>query len=255
MSADLRPAHSGAMGGGRGAAVAVTALAKRFVAGGSQITAVDGLTISFEPGSMVAVTGASGSGKSTLLHLVGAIERADSGSIDVDGVQVTELRGKALAAYRRTVGFVFQRFHLLPALTALDNVVAAVLPYKTDFDKRARAREMLAAVGLAGRESSLPGQLSGGQQQRVAIARALMGRPRLLLADEPTGALDSRTGAEVLELLLRLNADHGLTMLIATHERHVADRCQRMIRVADGRLVEDVVRRADAAHSAPIAQA
>jgi putative ABC transport system ATP-binding protein len=223
-----------------GAAVAITALAKRFRTGGAEIVAVGELSLELKPGSITAISGPSGSGKSTLLHLVGAIESADAGTITVDGVTVTGLGRRRLTAYRRTVGFVFQRYHLLPALTALDNVVAPVLPYRVDFDKAARGRELLAAVGLAGRERSLPSQLSGGQQQRVAIARALVARPRLLLADEPTGNLDSRTGAEILDLLVALQQEYGMTVLIATHEQHVAARCERMIRLRDGRLVEDI---------------
>src|SRR3954451_24670429 len=157
-----------------GAALSVEGLTKRF----QDIVAADELSLEIAAGSFTAVTGPSGSGKSTLLHLVGAIESADGGTIAVDGVEVTALRRRKLSEYRRTIGFVFQRYHLLPALTALDNVIAPVLPFKVGFDKRERARELLDAVGLAGRERSLPSQLSGGQQQRVAIARALIGAPR-----------------------------------------------------------------------------
>jgi putative ABC transport system ATP-binding protein len=144
----------------------------------------------------VALTGPSGSGKSTLLHIIGAIERPDSGQVLVDGTEVTALRGAALAAYRRRVGSVFQRYHLLLALTALDNVISPLLPYRTGWNRRERGRELLDAVGLAGREQSLPSRLSGGEQQRVAIARALINRPSLLLADEPTGNLDSQNAGE-----------------------------------------------------------
>jgi putative ABC transport system ATP-binding protein len=202
--------------------------------------AVDDLTLSVAAGAMIAVTGPSGSGKSTLLHLLGAIERPDAGTITVDKVVVTGLRRGRLAEYRRSIGFVFQRYHLLPALTALDNVVAPVLPYRVDFRKADRARELLAAVGLAGRENALPAQLSGGQQQRVAIARALIGRPRLLLADEPTGNLDSVTGTEILDLLAELRTTYGMTMLVATHEQHVAARSDRVLRLRDGAVVEDL---------------
>ena len=138
------------------------------------------------------------------------------------------------------MGFVFQRYHLLSALTALDNVIAPVLPYKVGYDQAARARELLSAVGLAGRESALPADLSGGQQQRVALARALIGEPALLLADEPTGNLDSTTGAQIMDLLLRLRAERGLTVLLATHEQHIAARCDRLIRLTDGRVVDDL---------------
>jgi putative ABC transport system ATP-binding protein len=220
--------------------IVVTGVTRTFPAGDQRIRAVDDVSVSFAPGSMTAITGPSGSGKSTLLHIIGAIERADAGSITVDGRELTRLRRRQLDAYRRTVGFVFQRYHLLPTLTALDNVLAPVLPYRVGFNKTARARELLDAVGLTGREAALPGQLSGGEQQRVALARALIGRPRLLLADEPSGNLDSRTGEQILDLLVGLRATYGLTMLIATHEHHVAARCDRLIRLRDGQIVDDV---------------
>ncbi len=224
----------------RGAAVDIAGLAKSFRTGGTTIHAVDDIALQLDPGSMTAITGASGSGKSTVLHLVGAIERADAGTIRVDDLELTGLSRTKLTVYSRGVGFVFQRYHLLPTLTALDNVVAPVLPYRVGFNKTDRARELLAAVGLAGRERSLPSQLSGGEQQRVAIARALVGSPRLLLADEPTGNLDSTTGTEILDLLTRLRREHSMTMLIATHEQNVAARCDRLIRLRDGRVVDDV---------------
>ncbi|MEV4541785.1 ABC transporter ATP-binding protein [Micromonospora echinaurantiaca] len=223
-----------------GSRVEIAGLVKRFGGGAEPISAVDGVTLDIAAGSVVALTGPSGSGKSTLLHLIGAIEQADEGTVTVDGVSVTGLRRAALARYRQRVGFVFQRYHLLPALTVLDNVIAPVLPRRGHGDHAARARELLDAVGLAGRERALPAQLSGGQQQRVAIARALMGAPGLLLADEPTGNLDSATGAQILDLLLGLRGQHGMTILLATHERAVAARCDRLVRLGDGRVVEDV---------------
>ncbi|WP_229400609.1 ABC transporter ATP-binding protein [Micromonospora okii] len=223
-----------------GSTVRVTGLVRRFRAGTEPITAVDEVSLEIAAGSVVALTGPSGSGKSTLLHLVGAIEQADSGTVTVDDVEVTALRRAALARYRQRIGFVFQRYHLLPALTVLDNVIAPVLPRRGRVDPVGRARELLDAVGLAGRERSLPTQLSGGQQQRVAIARALMGEPRLLLADEPTGNLDSTTGGQILDLLLDLRDRHGMTILLATHERAIAARCDRLVRLGDGRIVEDV---------------
>ena len=144
------------------------------------------------------------------------------------------------ADYRRTVGFVFQRYNLLPALTALDNVIAPVLPYRTDFDRRGRARDLLAAVGLAGRERSLPARMSGGEQQRIAIARALINTPALLLADEPTGNLDSGNAAEILDLLARLRADHGMTIILASHDPQIAARAERLIRLRDGAVLDDI---------------
>ena len=205
-----------------------------------RVRAADQISLTIRGGSFVALTGASGSGKSTVLHLIGAIENPDSGQIIVNGVPVTELRGTALAAYRRSVGFVFQRYHLLPALTALDNVIAPVLPYRTSFDKRKRASEMLAAVGLAGREQSLPARLSGGEQQRVAIARALVNSPTVLLADEPTGNLDSANAAEILRLLTSLRQVSPMTVLLATHDPQVAAGCERLIRLRDGAVVDDI---------------
>jgi putative ABC transport system ATP-binding protein len=223
-----------------GAAVEVREVSKTFRTGATQIVAVDEVSVDFVPGSITAITGPSGSGKSTLLHLVGAIEKADSGRITVDSCELTLLRRRQLDSYRRTVGFVFQRYHLLPTLTALDNVLAPVLPYRVGFNKTARARELLDAVGLGGREAAMPGQLSGGEQQRVAIARALIGRPRLVLADEPSGNLDSRTGEQIVDLLVDVRAEHGVTILIATHEQHIAARCDRLIRLRDGQIIDDV---------------
>jgi putative ABC transport system ATP-binding protein len=205
-----------------------------------QVAAADDVSISIEAGTVVALTGASGSGKSTLLHLIGAIERPDSGAILRNGIDVIALTGAPLAAYRRSVGFVFQRYNLLPVLTALDNVIAPVLPYRTKWNKRDRGRELLAAVGLAGREQSLPSRMSGGEQQRVAIARALINTPSVLLADEPTGNLDSQNATEILNLLTRLQAEHGMTVLLASHDPQVAARCQRLVRLRDGAIVDDI---------------
>ncbi|MET7338198.1 ABC transporter ATP-binding protein [Nonomuraea sp. NPDC005650] len=194
------------------------------------------VSLEFPAGGTTALMGHSGAGKSTLLQLIGGMDLPDSGEIRVDG-QALPRRG--LDGHRRRIGFVFQRFHLLPALSAVDNVLAPVLPYRVSFDRKARARELLAAVGLADRERVLPSELSGGQQQRVAIARALIGRPPLLLADEPTGALDSGTGREIVDLLLRLRDQYGMTMIIATHNPELAATCDRLIRLADGRVVGD----------------
>ncbi|MET8261638.1 ABC transporter ATP-binding protein [Micromonospora sp. NPDC005553] len=223
-----------------GSAISVDHLTRRFGTGADQLTAVDDVSVSVAAGSVVALTGPSGSGKSTLLHLIGAIEQPDEGTVTVDDVVVSDLRRAALARYRQRVGFVFQRYHLLPALSVLDNVIAPVLPRRGRADHATRARELLDAVGLAGRERALPAQLSGGQQQRVAIARALMGAPGLLLADEPTGNLDSTTGGQILDLLLDLRDRHGMTILLATHEQAIAARCDRLVRLTDGRVTEDL---------------
>jgi putative ABC transport system ATP-binding protein len=224
-----------------GGAIELHGIGKRYGISKTQlVSAAADVTLSIGPGEFVALTGASGSGKSTLLHIIGAIERPDCGTVVVDGITVTGLRGGALAAYRRSVGFVFQRYNLLPALTALDNVTAPVLPYRTGWDKRDRGRELLAAVGLAGREASLPARMSGGEQQRVAIARALVNTPKVLLADEPTGNLDSQNSREILGLLSRLRQSRGMTVLIATHDPQIAARCDRLIRLQDGAITDDL---------------
>jgi putative ABC transport system ATP-binding protein len=205
-----------------------------------QIYAADDVSLTIGRGSFVALTGASGSGKSTLLHLIGAMERPDSGSIVAGGTDITMLRGARLAAYRRTVGFVFQRYNLLPALSALDNVIAPLLPYRTTFSKRERGRELLAAVGLAGREQSLPGKMSGGEQQRVAMARALVNDPALLLADEPTGNLDSANATDILRLLASFRRDRTMTIVLATHDPQIAAQAERLVRLRDGAVVDDL---------------
>ena len=223
-----------------GTSVALEGVSKRYALGESTIIALDDVALSVASGSVCAVMGPSGSGKSTLLHVVGAMDVPDEGRIEVDSVDITSLGRKAQVEYRRRIGFVFQRFHLLAALTALDNVVAPLLPYKTDFDKFEKGRELLAAVGLAGREDSLPTRMSGGQQQRVAIARALVNDPVLLLADEPTGNVDSETAAELIQLLLDLRAQHGMTVMVATHDALIASRCDRIVRLLDGRVRDEV---------------
>jgi putative ABC transport system ATP-binding protein len=219
-----------------GVNVALREVSRSYLVGSQPIQALFRLTLTIPSGQMVAVTGPSGSGKSTLLHLLGGMDRPDHGDIHVGEHHVNTLRGAALNNYRRSIGFVFQAFHLLPAMTALDNVAAPVLPRRVPYDKTQRARELLADVGLTGRESSLPSQLSGGQQQRVAIARALINQPALLLADEPTGNLDSSTGAGILDLLTQLQRERGMTVIIATHDQLVANRCDSVIELADGCL-------------------
>lgn len=219
-----------------GASIRTQDLVKTYkLSDGRILNAVDHVDLTIAAGSVTALVGPSGSGKSTLLHLIGAIDSVTSGSVEVDGEVVSSLRGRSLARYRRSVGFIFQQFHLLPALTAQDNVLAPVLPVRTEFDKSARARELLAAVGLAGREKSLPAKLSGGQQQRVAIARAMINDPLLILADEPTGNLDSTTAHEVLDLLLGLSRERGTTIVLATHDSEVAQRCDSVVTLRDGR--------------------
>ena len=204
------------------------------------MAAADDLSLSIAAGTFVAVTGASGSGKSTLLHLIGAIERPDRGSITSDGTELTRLRGAApgrLPAHRR-----FRVPALQPAARAdragqRDRPGAAV---PDAWNKRDRARELLDAVGLAGREQSLPARMSGGEQQRVAIARALINHPSLLLADEPTGNLDTQNAAEIMALLTRLRATRGMTIVLASHDMQIAARSERLIRLRDGVLEQDI---------------
>ncbi len=202
--------------------------------------ALDDVSLVVPAGTIAAITGASGSGKSTLLHVVGAMDEPDEGTITVGETEVTALSRKAQTEYRRRIGFIFQRFHLLTAVSAQDNVAAPLLPYRTAFDRQERARSLLEAVGLDDRADAVPSHLSGGQQQRVAIARALINDPQLLLADEPTGNLDSQTGAEIMELILRLRAERGMTVLIATHDPLIAARCDTVIRILDGRIIDQV---------------
>jgi putative ABC transport system ATP-binding protein len=236
-----RPTSPDRPPGSAHAAIELRGVSKRYGTGSGQpVTAAGNVSFTVEPGALVALTGASGSGKSTLLHLIGALEHPDSGTIMSGSTEVTALRGAALAAYRRTVGFVFQRYNLLPALTALDNVIAPVLPYRTGWDKNDRGRQLLEAVGLGGRERSLPSRMSGGEQQRVAIARALVNTPDLLLADEPTGNLDSHTAAGILDLLATLRRENQMTVIIATHDPQIAARCDRLIRLRDGAVTDDI---------------
>jgi putative ABC transport system ATP-binding protein len=207
---------------------------------GERIKAVAGVSLHLHVGSVTALIGPSGSGKSTLLHLIGGLDRPDAGSLEVDGQDLCALSRRELADYRRRVGFVFQRFNLLPALTALDNVIAPVIPYRTSYDKVLRARQLLDAVGIPAKERTVPSRMSGGEQQRVAIARALVNEPQLVLADEPTGNLDSHTGTEILDLLLRLRDERHLTILIGTHDPQIAARCDRLVRLQDGAITDDI---------------
>ncbi|MDN5766457.1 MAG: ABC transporter ATP-binding protein, partial [Humibacillus sp.] len=224
------PGQTASSAGGVG--VRLEGVSKTYRLGdGSTLTAADDITLSIEAGRFTAVVGASGSGKSTLLHLIGAIDRPDTGSITVGDQDITALNRRQLADYRSRIGFVFQQFHLLPALTVTDNVLAPLVARKTSYDRHRRAAELIDAVGLTGRESAVPSQLSGGQQQRVAIARALIANPSVILADEPTGNLDSHTSAEILELLRSLQHDHATTLIMATHDHQIADTADTTIHI------------------------
>jgi putative ABC transport system ATP-binding protein len=198
-----------------------------------RVPALRDVSFTVAPGELVALTGSSGSGKSTLLNLIGALDTPDAGSLSVDGRRLDELESPA--DYRaETIGFVFQSHNLLPTLTASENVQVAMFGRLPRAERVARARELLREVGLESRADARPGVLSGGERQRVAIARALANEPRLLLADEPTGALDSVTGEHVLELLDRLSMLHGMTILLVTNDDGVAAHAERTLRLHDG---------------------
>lgn len=201
------------------------------------------ISFSIELGSFCAVVGPSGSGKSTLMNIIGLLDRPTTGRVELDGKVVDFTSTQATARLRNlTLGFVFQAFHLLPRLTACENVALPLLYRRTERrERRARALDMLDQVGLADRADHRPSELSGGQKQRVALARALIGRPRLILADEPTGSLDSVTANEVMGLLRDLNQRLGLTIVMVTHDQALAARCDRRIEVLDGRIVRDTV--------------
>ena len=214
-------------------------LTMRLAGGGHQITILDDITIAIPDKQRVAIIGPSGSGKSTLLGLIAGLDQPTSGSITIDGVEISAMRENALARYRRDhIGYIFQSFHLIPTLTALENVLVP-LELAGIRGAQARATDLLGAVGLAGRLSHYPVQLSGGEQQRVAVARAFACRPPILLADEPTGNLDSATGQHIMSLLLSLHRDFGTTLVLVTHDRAMASSMERIIALRDGRIESD----------------
>jgi len=218
----------------------ISGLRKTYLMGEETVAALDGVDLHIDRGEHLAVVGPSGSGKSTLMNIVGGLDRPDEGTYRFEGEEVANFDDDELADFRnRRIGFVFQSFQLLPRLTALQNVELPMIYCGVDKDeRRARAAAMLDRVGLGARIGHRPNQLSGGQQQRVAIARALSNNPDLLLADEPTGALDTATTIEMLKLFEDLNAE-GLTLIVVTHEQEVAERARRRVAFRDGRIVSD----------------
>jgi putative ABC transport system ATP-binding protein len=228
--------------------IAVRDLTKTYAMEGAPVHALRGVTLAIGRGEFVAVIGPSGSGKSTFMHILGCLDRPTAGAYDLDGRDVSRLSDDDLSAIRnRQIGFVFQGFNLLARTSALENVELPLLYAHREriapAERRARALRALAAVGLADRAGHHPNQLSGGQQQRVAIARALLNDPAILLADEPTGNLDSRTSIEIMEIFQRLNVERGITIVLITHEPQVAEYGSRIIRFTDGRVVTDQLNR------------
>jgi putative ABC transport system ATP-binding protein len=217
-------------------------ICRHYTMGTSVIRAVDGISFSVQGGEFIALLGSSGSGKSSLLNLIAGLDRPTSGDVQVDGRSLAELSTEDLARYRRhCVGMVFQSFNLVPSMTVAENVELPLRLAETERRERAgRVREALDQVGLSQRLTHRPGELSGGEQQRVAMARALVNSPRILLADEPTGNLDSHTGIEIMERIRDCNQRLGMTILLVTHERPLAERyARRMLFLADGKLVAD----------------
>jgi len=209
---------------------------KIYGTGETQVTALDGVSLEVASGEVVSVVGHSGSGKTTLLNMMGALDRPTSGRIFLEEEEISRIPEHQLYRVRREkIGFIFQSFHLISTLNALENVLAPTLPLgERRFEER--ARELLESVGLGARLPHRPSQLSGGEMQRVAIARALIHEPKLILADEPTGNLDSKTGEEIINLLLRLNKEKGVTLVIVTHEPEIAKKADRTVSIRDGRI-------------------
>ena len=216
-----------------------TAVFKSYSLGKRRLEVLRGIDLTVQRGEFVALRGASGAGKSTLLHLAGGLDRPDSGTLLVAGTDLSTLSQTQLTTFRnRRIGLIFQAYHLLPELDALENVMLpGRMARRPAAEVRDEARELLTRVGLAERMEHRPYELSGGEQQRVALARCLINRPELILADEPTGNLDTRTGLEVLELLLSLGPERGTTLVVATHDSKVADRAGRVVVLEDGRVV------------------
>lgn len=216
-------------------------ITKTYQGAGNPVHALRGVSFRLFKGDMVAIMGPSGSGKSTLMNMLGCLDKPDGGTYTFGDQNVMKLNKDQLAYLRnKRIGFVFQNFNLLGRASALENVSLPMIYAKLSRKERERtAREMLGFVGLEGREYHFPNQLSGGQQQRVAIARSLVNKPDLLLADEPTGALDTRTSVEIMSLLQRLHREQGLSLIIVTHEPDIALYCQRIVRLSDGQIVSE----------------
>jgi putative ABC transport system ATP-binding protein len=217
-------------------------LKKTYMLGKIPVEAVRGVNMKVEPGEFVSILGPSGSGKSTMLNLIGALDKPTSGKLLIDGADISKLNDNQLTDLRRRIGFVFQFFNLIPRLTAKDNVeLPMAIADMSRAQRRKRAVELLESVGLKDRVNHKPAELSGGQQQRVAIARALANDPKFLLLDEPTGNIDSKTASEVMALLKRLNVENHVTVIMVTHDQHLAREANRTLQMFDGQFICEVV--------------
>ena len=215
-------------------------LVKTYQTGTGSFNAVDGISFSVKKGEFVAIVGASGSGKSTLMHLLGGVDRVTSGNILIDGKDITQMNNDSLAVFRRRqIGIVYQFYNLIPILTAEENITLPVDLDGAAVDKE-RLDKILNDLGIADRRNNLPNQLSGGQQQRVSIGRALINNPALLLADEPTGNLDSKATEDIMSIFKMMNKDYGQTIIMITHDREIARDADRIIRISDGKIDEEV---------------
>lgn len=235
--------YTGKNGGNRVEILRVENLTKVYGNGENEVRALDGVSFSVEKGEFVAIIGPSGSGKSTLLHILGAVDEPSSGKVFMDGKDVFKQNEEQLAIFRRRqVGLVYQFYNLIPVLDVVENIT---LPVQLDGRKinRERLQDMVALLGLHGREKHLPNQLSGGQQQRVSIGRALMNSPSVVLADEPTGNLDSKNSQEIMELLKKSNRKYNQTLIMITHDENIALQADRIIAIEDGRITRDEVNR------------
>jgi putative ABC transport system ATP-binding protein len=224
------------------AVVEAVDLKKTYMLGKVPVEALRGVNLKVESGDFLAILGPSGSGKSTLLNLIGALDKPTAGTLLIDGVDISKLNDSQLADLRRKVGFVFQFFNLIPRFTAIGNVELSMsIADVNRAERRRRAEELLETVGLKERMNHKPAELSGGQQQRVAIARALSNNPKFLLLDEPTGNIDSKTAREVMTLIKKLNEEKGVTIIMVTHDQHLAREAKRVVQVFDGVISLDVV--------------
>ena len=213
---------------------------KTYFMGENQVQALRGISFEIEQGEFTAIMGPSGSGKSTCMNMIGCLDRPTSGIVEINGKETGKMSEKELAALRNfTIGFVFQQYHLIPAMTVIENVMLPLKYQKVEKSQRfERAKEVLASVGLEDRINHRPNELSGGQKQRVAIARAMITKPKILLADEPTGALDSKTGLQVMELFGKINEENGTTVIIVTHDPRIGQGLKRCIKIFDGQIQE-----------------